>query len=146
MLHSSRFRAWLMAALAALTLGIASPALADSGTIRLTILKAGWIIGGTGGSGTLTFHGRRYALDVGGLSVGFTFGGSKAVLSGTVSHIRRASDVEGVYGTVGAGGAIGHGAGAIVLQNEKGAVLELSGSQKGLMVNADFGGMAISLK
>jgi hypothetical protein len=34
----------------------------------------------------------------------------------------------------------------IVLTNEKGAVLELSGRQTGLMVNADLSGLAISLR
>ena len=32
---------------------------ADSGTVTLTIYKAGWIIGGSGGSGILDFNGRR---------------------------------------------------------------------------------------
>lgn len=147
MQHSPRFRVWLLAAMGALALGIASPALADSGTIRLTVFKGGWIIGGAGGSGTLTFKGRRYALGIGGMSIGFTFGGSKATLAGTVTHIRRASDVEGVYGAAGAGGAIGTaGAGTIVLTNEKGAVLTLEGRQVGLLVNADFSGLVISLK
>jgi hypothetical protein len=64
-----------------------------------------------------------------------------------VSHIRRASDVEGVYGAAGAGAALGPGgAGVIILTNDKGAVLELEGRQIGLMVNADFSGLAIALK
>ncbi len=139
-------RVCVIALIGALVSSISSAAFADSGTIQLTIVKAGWIIGGSGGSGTMVFKGKHYALGVGGLSIGFTFGGAKATLSGTVSHIRRPSDVEGVYGAAGAGGAVGHGAGAIVLTNEKGAVLELQGRQTGLMVNADFSGLAISLK
>jgi len=147
MRRSFQFHVWLVALVAGLAVIISSAALADSGTIRLTIVKAGWIIGGTGGSGTLVFKGKTYSLGVGGVSIGFTFGGSKATLSGRVSHIRRASDVEGVYGAAGAGGALGRaGAGTIVLSNEKGAVLELQGHQEGLMVNADFSGLAISLK
>ena len=35
---------------------------------------------------------------------------------------------------------------AIVLTNQKGAVLELSGRQVGLMANADLSGLAITLK
>ena len=146
MLRSPRVRAFLVAMMAALAVHLSSAAFAASGTIRLTIYKGGWIIGGSGGSGTLNFNGRRYRLEVGGVSVGFTFGGAKATLSGTVSHISRASDVEGVYGAAGAGGALVHGASTIVLRNEKGAVLELSGRQTGLMVNADFSGLAISLR
>lgn len=123
-----------------------SVALADEGSIALTIYKAGWIIGGSGGSGTLNFRGRRYALSTGGLDYGFVFGGSKTVLRGRVSNINRASDVAGVYGAAGAGLAIGRGARAIVLSNQKGAVLELSGQQTGLMANADLSGLAITLK
>ena len=74
------------------------------------------------------------------------FGGSKTVLRGRVSHINRPSDVAGIYGAAGAGLAVGGGARAIVLSNQKGAVLELSGSQIGLMANADLSGLAISLK
>jgi hypothetical protein len=38
------------------------------------------------------------------------------------------------------------GARAIVLTNQKGAVLELSGRQVGLMANVDLSGLAITLK
>ena len=38
------------------------------------------------------------------------------------------------------------GARAIVLRNEKGAVLTLSGRQVGLIANADLSGLAISLR
>ena len=143
---SSAFRAALLAltAFAGATLSTASHA--DSGTVTLTIYKAGWVIGGSGGGGTLNFHGRTYGLSTGGLDYGFVFGGSKTVLRGRVSNISRASDVAGVYGAAGAGLAIGRGARAIVLTNQKGAVLELTGQQVGLMANADLSGLAITLK
>jgi hypothetical protein len=141
---SSTVRTALIA-LAALV--VSAPAsLADSGSVRLTIYKAGWIIGGSGGSGTLYFHGRAYRLSTGGLDYGLVFGGSKTVLHGTVRHIGRPSDVEGVYGAAGAGLAVVHGARAIVLTNQKGAVLELSGRQVGLLANADLSGLAITLE
>jgi hypothetical protein len=123
-----------------------SSARADEGTVSLVIYKAGWIIGGSGGSGVLNFHGRSYALSTGGLDYGLVFGGSKTVLRGRVSNINRPSDVAGVYGAAGAGLALGRGARAIVLTNQKGAVLELSGSQVGLMANADLSGLAITMK
>ena len=37
---------------------VLSPARADEGFVTLTIYKAGWIIGGSGGSGVLNFRGR----------------------------------------------------------------------------------------
>lgn len=143
---SSGFRAALIAFTMLLGVGFTQAAHADSGTVRLTVYKGGWIFGAEAGSGTLYFHGRRYRLSVGGLSFGFVFGGSKAFLHGRVSHIRRPSDVAGVYGAGGAGAAAGAGARAIVLTNEKGAVLTLTGRQVGLMANADLTGLAISLK
>ena len=125
---------------------VSSAAYADSGTIRITVLKAGWFIGGSGGSGVLIFHGRRYPLAIGGLSAGLVFGASQANFAGTVSNIFRPSDVAGVYGAAGAGAAIGVGASTIVLSNEKGAVLSMNGSQIGLIANLDLSGLAISLR
>jgi hypothetical protein len=122
---------------------LSSAARADEGFVQLTIYKAGWIIGGSGGGGVLNFHGRRYPLSTGGLDYGLVFGGSKTVLRGRVSNIWRPSDVAGVYG---AGLAVGRGARAIVLTNQKGAVLELTGLQVGLMANADLSGLAISMR
>jgi hypothetical protein len=125
---------------------LSSACLADSGAVRLTIYKAGWIIGGSGGSGLLYFHGRTYPLSTGGLDYGLVFGGSKTVLEGRVRNISRPSDVAGIYAAAGAGLAVVRGARAIVLRNQKGAVLELSGRQVGLLANVDLSGLAITLK
>jgi lipid-binding SYLF domain-containing protein len=139
-----RFALAALTAFAGATLSSASRA--DGGTVSLTIYKAGWVIGGSGGGGTLNFRGRTYGLSAGGLDYGFVFGGSKTVLRGRVSNINQPSDVAGVYGAAGAGLAIGGGTRAIVLTNQKGAVLELSGQQIGLMANVDLSGLAITLK
>src|SRR5262250_3146973 len=118
---------------------------ADFGGIRFNVIKAGFVVGGSGGSGTLVFHGRRYPLSIGGVSYGFTFGASATDFVGTVSNIRSPSDVNGVYGAAGAGAAVGRGAGAIVLTNQNGAVLTLSGRQAGLIVAADLNGLIITI-
>ena len=143
---SSAIRAALFALTAIAVSALSSASHADSGTISLTIYKAGWVIGGSGGGGTLNFRGRNYPLSAGGIDYGFVFGGSKTTLRGRVSNIYRPSDVAGVYGAAGAGLAIGGGARAIVLTNQKGAVLELSGRQIGLMANLDLSGLAITLR
>jgi hypothetical protein len=143
---SNRFRATLVALTAVVGASLSSAARADSGTIYISEVKGGWFIGASGGSGTLVFHGRRYPLSIGGLSAGLVFGASHTTFSGVVTNIRRPSDVAGVYGAAGAGAAVGPGARAIVLSNEKGAVLRLQGRQVGLMANADLSGLAISLK
>ena len=139
-------RTILAAVVAVMTASVSFAAHADSGTIRISVLKGGWFIGASGGRGTLTFHGRQYRLSICGLDAGLVFGASQTYLSGTVSNIFRPSDVAGVYGAGGAGAAVGTGVRAIVLTNEKGAVLQLSGRQTGLMLNADLSGLAISLR
>jgi hypothetical protein len=142
-MSTSTLRAALFALIAFAGL---TAARADEGTVSLVIYKGGWIIGGSAGGGTLNFRGRSYGLSVGGIDYGLVFGGSKTTFRGRVSNINRASDVAGVYGAAGAGLAIGGGARGIVLTNQKGAVLELSGRQVGLMANADLSGLAITMK
>jgi hypothetical protein len=146
MKFSSRLRSVAVATMALAAVGFASAAHADSGTIRFAVYKAGFFVGGSGGEGTLTFHGRKYRISIGGISAGLVFGASKTYFHGTVRHIRRASDVTGIYGAAGGGGALGRGAQAIVMQNDKGAVLELSGKQEGLQINADLSGLSITVK
>jgi lipid-binding SYLF domain-containing protein len=140
-------RAALIALVAVLgSVGLTSVARADSGTISFSVLKAGWFVGGSGGSGVLVFHGKRYPLAIGGLSAGLVFGASETRFHGTVSHIRSPYDVSGVYGAAGAGGAVIVGAQAIVLRNGKGAVLRLTGRQVGLQVNLDLSGLSITVR
>jgi len=142
----SQFRTGLIGLIAIVGATVSSAAYADGGIIRFSVLKAGWFIGGSGGSGTLIFHGRRYPVSIGGLSAGLVFGASETHFVGTVSNIFSPLDVAGVYGAAGAGAALVFGAGAIVLENEKGAVLSLSGRQVGLIANLDLSGMAISVR
>jgi hypothetical protein len=139
-------RTILIALVAMLAASLPSPARADSGLVRISFIKAGWVIGGSVGQGTLTFRGRTYPLSVGGMSYGFTFGGSQTELYGRVRNIYRPTDIEGVYGAAGAGATVIRGPQAIILTNAKGALLELSGRQTGLMINLDLSGMALSLR
>src|SRR5450755_4446617 len=67
---SSALRAALVALTAFAGAALSSTAHADEGTVSLVIYKAGWIIGGSGGSGVLTFRGRSYQLSTGGLDYG----------------------------------------------------------------------------
>ena len=142
----SGLRTALVAFIALMGASLVSTAYADSGRVSIRIVKAGFVIGGSGGSGTLTFKGRNYPLSIGGLSYGFTFGASETRLRGTVTNIRRPSDIEGVYGQAGAGIAAGKGAQGVVLTNQNGAVLTLSGVQTGVIVSADLSGLVLSLQ
>jgi hypothetical protein len=50
------------------------------------------------------------------------------------------------YVAGGAGAAVGPGGGVIVLANQNGAVLTLSGTQAGLIVAADLNGLVITMR
>ena len=56
-MRSFEFRGALVALIAMVGASVSSVAHADNGTIRISVLKGGWFIGASGGSGTLTFHG-----------------------------------------------------------------------------------------
>jgi hypothetical protein len=143
---SSALRARLIAVLALAGAASASPAHADEGGINFSVIKAGLVIGGSAGSGTLFFHGQRYPLSIGGVSYGFTFGASETRFRGTVSNIRSPADVSGVYAAGNVGAAVGRGAQAIMLTNQHGAVLTLSGNSVGAIVSADLNGLVITVK
>lgn len=124
----------------------AAPAMADTGSVRFVVGKAGFIVGVGGGSGTLTFHGRHYPLTVGGVSFGATIGASRGEYIGRALNLRRPSDIEGSYAAIGAGGAFAAGAGGITLQNARGVVLQLSGRKVGFEVSAAISGLEIRLR
>jgi hypothetical protein len=137
----------ILAALAACTmLAFAPPALAANGTVQLEIYKAGFIVGGSGGKGTLKFGGKSYPLEIGGVSLGATIGFSKAELVGEARNIKQASDIEGVYSATQAGVAVAGGSKVAELKNSKGVVLKVKGKQMGLEFSLDLSGMEIKLK
>ena len=100
----------------------------------------------SGGSGTLVYQGKRYPLNIGGVSLGATFGASKAELSGTVLNMTKPSDISGTYGATEAGYALVSGRKTARLKNAKGVVLVLRGRQVGLEVQLDLSGLQIALK
>ena len=114
--------------------------------IHITFVNAGFIVGVSGGSGTLVYQGKRYPLNIGGVSLGATFGASKARLSGTVLNMTKPSDIAGTYGATEAGYALVSGRKTARLKNTKGVVLVLRGRQVGLEVQLDLSGLQIALK
>jgi hypothetical protein len=122
----------------------AAPSQAQSGTVRLHIVKAGFIVGVGGGSGTLHFQGHSYPLRIGGIGIG-SLGVAAVDLSGTASNLHRASDIAGTYGAAGAGATFVGGGQVATLQNEHGVVLQVAGPQVGFQVTLGLGGMTIAM-
>jgi hypothetical protein len=118
---------------------------AETGTVHLKVGKAGFIIGVGGGSGTLSFRGKTYRLRIGGVGIG-TIGVAEARLVGTARNMHSASDIAGTYSAVSGSVAVAGGAKAATLQNEKGVVLTLQGTQVGFEASLSLGGLTISLQ
>jgi hypothetical protein len=134
-----------IAALASVSLAAATPSQAQTCSIRLHIVKAGFIVGAGGGSGTLVCHGRAYRLSVGGIGLG-SLGVAAADLAGTASNVRDPAMVAGTYGAAGAGVTFVGGGQVATLQNGNGVVLQLSGGQVGFQVSLGLAGMTLALR
>jgi hypothetical protein len=130
---------------AAVVFASTSSSQAETGTVRFTVAKAGFIIGVGGGSGILHFKGKSYRLHVDGISAG-TIGVARADLVGTASNLQTASDIEGSYSAASASVAVAGGGKTARLQNAKGVVLELHGRQVGFEASFNLGGVNISMR
>jgi hypothetical protein len=145
MFRTIKFMA-LVAALASITLAAATPSQAQTTcSIRLHIVKAGFIVGAGGGNGTLVCHGRAYRLSIGGIGLG-SLGVAAADLAGTASNVHNPANVAGTYGAAGAGVTFVGGGQVATLQNQNGVVLRLSGGQVGFQVSLGLAGMTIAMR
>jgi hypothetical protein len=135
----------ITAAVASICLAAATPSQAQTCSIRLHIVKAGFIVGAGGGNGTLVCHGHAYRLTVGGIGLG-SLGVAAADLAGTASNVHNPANVAGTYGAAGAGVTFVGGGQVATLQNEKGVVLHIGGGQVGFQVSLGLAGMTIGLQ
>ena len=124
----------------------ASPSLAQMGSVRVVLAKAGLMVGAGAGRGVLAYRGRDYRFRVSGLSLGVTVGATVNKLTGTVSYLDHLKDFAGVYTAVGLGGALAGGAGGVQLRNEKGVMLMLRGPKAGLEFSANLSGIRIAVE
>jgi len=125
--------------------GAQSQSYAETGSVRFHIVKAGFIVGIGGGSGTLNFKGRNYRLSIGGVNAG-TIGASAVDLVGTASNLRTAADIVGTYTQGSAALAIVGGGRVATLQNTNGVVIKVRGPAIGLEASLSLSGMTISMQ
>lgn len=136
---------WIGLTVLAASIGVATPSMAITGTVRVTIAKAGFIVGAGGGKGILTFRHRNYPFTVQGLSLGLTAGASVNKLVGRAEYINELSDFSGTYSVVGAGGALVGGVGGVQLRNDKGVTITLQGPKAGVELSANVTKVVITL-
>jgi hypothetical protein len=136
---------WIGLTVLVASIGVATPSMAITGTVRVTVAKAGFIVGGGGGRGVLTFGHRNYRFAVQGLSLGFTAGASVNKLVGRAEYMNELRDFTRSYSVVGAGAALFGGIGGVQLKNDKGVIITLQGPKGGLEVSANVTKVVITL-
>jgi hypothetical protein len=139
--HSS----WVTLMALVAVIGVAMPSHATTGTVRVTVAKAGFVVGAGGGRGTLSFRHRLYPFTVQGLSLGLTAGASINKLAGRADYINELGDFSGTYSVIGVGGALAGGVGGVQLRNDKGVVITLQGPRVGLEASANVARVVITL-
>jgi hypothetical protein len=122
---------------------MAQTPLTQSGTITIDQTQFGLIIGGSVGGGELTFDGKTHAFKLGGLSLGANIGVSQLEAKGEVYNLKSLADFEGNYVSTGGQIALGGGVGGMQLQNDKGVVLRLDATTKGLQFNVGAAGVNV---
>jgi len=102
-------------------------------------------IGYSWGEGTLTYQGKKYPVEVKGLSV-IDVGVTKATAFGKVYGLKQLEDFNGNYTSATAEGTLGGGAGATKMKNQKGVVIDLFTTTKGLNLKLAPSGISLKLK
>jgi len=133
------------AAVLAASIGFAAPSHAITGIVRVTVAKAGLLVGAGGGHGTLTFRHRKYPFTVEGLSLGLTAGTSISRLFGRADHMNELGDFSGAYSVVGGGVALVGGISGVQLRNDKGVIITLTGLKVGFELAANISKVVITL-
>jgi len=111
-------------------------------------LSGGSVAAGIGvdwGRGTLTYQGKRYPVDVKGLSAGDV--GVKSIeASGKVFHLKKLSDFDGNYTAVDAGLTAAGGAGVAAMKNQNGVTVELVSTTQGVAIGLGGAGVDMQIK
>jgi hypothetical protein len=121
---------------------------APDATLRMSIGGVHLGIGGSSGSGTLTYRGRNYPFRVSGLAVG-RVGVTSSSAVGDVFNLRHLRDFNGNYTVSGAGTrgvTLGAGRTGTIMSNQAGVIVRISSTQRGVAVNATGGGLTMQLQ
>ena len=139
----------LLLAASLLVGGLAAAAEATHPVGKVTIAEKqfGLLLGGSTGSGTLTFHGKNYPFKLKGMSAGLNAGISKMSAAGEVYDMKKVSEFPGTYTKLEASVAVGGGVGGQHLKNEHGVIMVLHSRTTGLDLNlGDVTGVTVTLE
>lgn len=117
-------------------------------TLRMSVGGVHLGIGGSSGSGTLTYRKKNYPFKVSGFAVG-RVGVTSSSAVGDVFNLKHLQDFNGHYTVSGAGTrgvTLGAGKTGTIMSNHAGVIIRISSTQQGLAVNAAGGGLTMQLQ
>ena len=117
-------------------------------TLRMSVGGFALGIGGSSGSGTLTYNGKNYPFRVSGMAIG-RVGMTNSSATGDVFNLRHLQDFNGHYTVSGAGTrgvTLGAGKTGTIMSNQAGVIIRISSTQRGVAVNATGGGLTMQLQ
>jgi hypothetical protein len=116
-----------------------------SGTIEIASTSVAAGVGVVWGDGTLHYRDANYGFSIQGLSV-VDVGISSITTTGEVFDLKNPEDLAGNYVAGAAGLALAGGGDGIIMQNDRGVVLRLHGTEKGVRFQLGAQGVSIKLK
>jgi hypothetical protein len=143
-------KGWMLAiVVGGIGLGVVAAVAAQDGkpagsvTIESKTIAVG--VGVSWGDGVLSYKGKRHKFSLNGLSV-VDVGVSKVTAKGEVFDLKKLEDFSGNYVAAQAGAAVGGGAEAVVMKNQNGVILRLTGTGQGVQLTLAAKGVDIKLK
>ena len=98
----------------------------------------------TWGQGTLHFQGKAYPFRLQGLSL-VDIGGSSIQGTGEVYNLKKVEDFGGGYGAASAAAALDQGKSEMTMRNERGVVMRLHSTTKGVQLKASLEAVTVEL-
>jgi len=116
-----------------------------SGKVTVDSKSVALGIGVSWGDGKLDYQGKEYSFSLNGLSV-IDLGVSKVTAVGEVFNLKKIGDFSGNYVAAAAGAGLGAGAGAVIMKNQHGVVMKLTGTGQGAQLTLAGKGVEVKLK
>ena len=116
----------------------------NTGKVRIESKTVALGVSVSWGEGVLEYRGKKYRFSLKGLNVA-DVGVSKVAAVGEVTNLKKVEDFAGTYVAGTAGAAVGGGAGATALQNEREVRMTLTGTAQGVRFTVAGSGVEVAL-
>lgn len=114
-----------------------------SATVSINEKQVGFLLTGDWGHGTLMYQGEPHMFHMGGAKIG-GIGVSSMKVDGSVYHLNKLEDFEGMYFKADAGLTLAKGKVGSWLKNDKGVVIHLGANSDGVALQIGVEGLKVS--